>query len=128
MGTVYLPDALAEKYPNAATKWKWQYVFPSTQLSEDPRRGIVRRHHRSDSAVHRAVKQAVDLAGIEKRATCHTLRHSFATHLLKDGTDIRTIQKLLGHEELQTTMKYVHVLEESGWHVQSPLDTLDDAR
>jgi integron integrase len=123
---VYLPNALTEKYPNAPTEWRWQYVFPSPQLSEDPRSGAVRRHHRSDSAVQRAVKKAVDAAGIEKHATCHTLRHSFATHLLRDGTNVRTIQKLLGHEDLRTTMKYVHVLEESGRAVDSPLDTLDE--
>ena len=124
VGGAYLPDALTEKYPNAPTEWRWQYVFPSTQLSEDPRSGVVRRHHRSDSAVQRAVKQAADAAGIEKHATCHTLRHSFATHLLQDGTDVRTIQTLLGHEDLSTTMKYVHVLEQSGAAVTSPLDTL----
>jgi integron integrase len=124
VGSVYLPNALAEKYPNAATEWKWQYVFPSATLSEDPRSGIQRRHHRSTTAVQRAVKQAADAAGLDKHATCHTLRHSFATHLLQDGTDVRTIQKLLGHEDLSTTMKYVHVLEQSGTAVKSPLDTL----
>ncbi len=114
VGGVSLPDAIAEKHPNAKTEWRWQYVFPSTTLSEDPRSGAVRRHHRSDSAVQRAVKKAADAADIEERATCHTLRHSFATHLLQDGTDVRT------------TMQYVHVLEQSGADVMSPLDTLPE--
>ncbi len=125
VGSVYLPDALAEKYPNAATEWKWQYVFPSATLSEDPRSGVRRRHHRSTTAVQRAVKEAADDAGIDKHATCHTLRHSFATHLLLAGTDLRTIQKLLGHESVRTTMVYTHVLEQSGREVESPLDSLD---
>lgn len=124
---VSLPDALAQKYPGATTEWPWYYVFPSPQRSTDPDDGQTKRHHRSTSAVQRAVKNAVETAGIEKHATCHTLRHSFATHLLQDGVDLRRIQKLLGHEHLKTTKKYLHVLEQSGHEVESPLDTLEDA-
>jgi integron integrase len=123
-GTVHLPDALARKYPNAAHEWRWQFVFPSTRRSTDPRSGTVHRHHRSDSAVQRAVKQAADAIDLAKRATCHTLRHSFATHLIEDGYDIRTVQELLGHEDIRTTMKYVHVLNRGGRGVQSPLESL----
>lgn len=126
-GATHLPDALARKYPGAARAWIWQYVFPSTRRSVDPRTGVERRHHRSTSAVQRAVKNAVTEAGIERRASCHTLRHSFATHLIEDGYDVRTVQELLGHEQLKTTMKYVHVLNQGSSAVHSPLDALEDA-
>ncbi|PEN08761.1 integrase [Longimonas halophila] len=125
-GTVHLPYALARKYPNAESSWIWQFVFPSRNRSTDPRTGTVRRHHRSDSAVQRAVKNAVAQAGLSKRVSCHTLRHSFATHLIEDGYDIRTVQELLGHNDIRTTQKYVHVLNKGGRGVASPLDALAD--
>jgi integrase len=109
-GSVHLPGALARKYPGAATNWGWQYVFPSGRRSTDPRSGAVRRHHLSESGLQKAVKEAVVRAGITKPASCHTFRHSFATHLLEDGYDIRTVQELLGHMDVRTTMIYTHVL------------------
>ena len=123
-GTVYLPDALARKYPNALREWKWKYVFPSQQRSRDPRSGTLRRHHRSRSAVQKAVKRGLRRAGIDKKASPHTFRHTFATHLLESGYDIRTVQRLLGHEDVQTTMIYTHVAGGPG--AKSPLDRLHD--
>jgi len=121
-GAVYLPYALERKYPNASREWGWQYVFPAEKRSVDPRSGVTRRHHLLEDSVQRAVKQAKNAAGIAKHGSCHTFRHSFATHLLEDGYDIRTVQELLGHKDVKTTMIYTHVLNRGGRGVRSPLD------
>jgi integron integrase len=121
-GTVYLPDALALKYPNTDREWGWQYVFPASSLSQDPRSGVTRRHHLHESSLQKAIKEAARLAGIVKPVGPHTLRHCFATHLLESHYDIRTVQELLGHKDVKTTMIYTHVLQRGGLAVRSPLD------
>ncbi len=123
-GRVVLPDALARKYPNAPSTWGWQWVFPQEQRWVNPATGQQGRHHVDESLVQRAVQTAVRRSGIPKHATCHTFRHCFATHLLESGYDIRTVQELLGHKDVKTTMVYTHVLNKGGLGVRSPVDAL----
>ena len=123
-GQVYLPYALERKYPAAAISWGWQYVFPATKRSVDPRSGVTRRHHMDETTVQKAVKIAVRDVGINRPASCHTLRHSFATHLLERGADIRTVQAQLGHSDVKTTEIYTHVIGRGGSAVISPLETI----
>jgi integrase len=123
-GRVLLPDGLERKYPNAPKKWGWQWVFPSSKLSIDPRSGKLLRHHISPTTIQKAVAGAVRKAGIEKHASVHTLRHSFATHLLMNGVNIREVQDLLGHNNVETTMIYTHVMRDMTKGPQSPLDMI----
>jgi len=125
LGEVWFPHALGRKYPNAGKEWGWQYAFPASYRSSDPRSGIIRRHHLDESTVQKAIRRGVLGAGVKGPVGCHTLRHCFATHLLEDGYDIRTIQELLGHRDVKTTMIYTHVLNNAGGRgVRSPLENL----
>ena len=123
-GEVWLPEALTRTYPKAAREWGWQYVFPSSKRSVDPRTGLVRRHHIHEKTLQRSVKSAFKSAGVTKKASCHTFRHSFATHLLERGADIRTVQEQLGHNDVRTTQIYTHVLQRGARGVVSPLNSL----
>ena len=122
---VYMPNALARKYPNAPRSWDWQYAFPSSKLSKDPRGGAIRRHHVNESNIQKAIRVAKNKIGLSKPTTPHTLRHSFATHLLEAGTNIRVVQKLLGHKDVKTTEIYTHVLQQQLHNVVSPLERLN---
>ncbi len=123
-GRVQLPEALERKYPNAAAEWRWQWIFPQEKRWKNPKTGEEGRHHLDESLLQKAVKEAAARAGLTKRCTCHTLRHCFATHLLEGGYDIRTVQELLGHSDVKTTMIYTHVLNRGPAGVRSPVDTL----
>lgn len=125
VGSVFLPFALDRKYPTAPYEWRWQYIFPSSRLSKDPRSGLTRRHHFHPESLQNAVKQAVRRAGINKHVGCHSFRHSFATHLLEDGYDIRTVQELMGHKDVRTTMIYTHVMNKGPLAVKCPADKLE---